>query len=97
MCPIDPVEPAEASPKPPMAPPYVDDNLGLEVTEDGLRAAEDDRRDAVTGAYENEAMNSDDPEEALDDISYPADEDVEQSPEVRAMHEMEPPADDLAR
>jgi hypothetical protein len=97
MCPIDPVEPAETSPKPPMAPPYVDENLELEETERGVRAAEDERRDAVTQAYENEAMESEDPEEALDDISYPADDDSELSPEVRAMHEVEPPFEDLDR
>ena len=97
MCPIDPVESSEASPKSPMAPPYVDDNLGLEAVQDGLDAAEDDRRDAVTSAYEDEAMESDDPEEALDDISYPADDDAELSPEVRAMHQLEPPADGSSR
>ncbi len=97
MCPIDPVEPSEVSPKPPMAPPYFDDNLGLETTRDGLEAAEDDRRDAVTRGYEDAAMDSENPEEALDDIAYPTDEDDELSPEVRAMHELEPPADDLNR
>ena len=96
MFPIDPDEPFEASPNPPMAPPYVDDNLGLESVMRGLDAAEDDLRDTVTGLYEDAALNSEDPDEALDDILYPLDEESDLSPEVRAMH-IESAPDDLDR
>lgn len=68
-----------------MAPPYVDENPYLEMTEKGLRIAENEKRDAVTDAYETDALLADDTEESLDDISYPTGESTNQAPEISAM------------
>jgi hypothetical protein len=53
-----------------MAPPYVDEDLNLGSVQDGMEAAENDTRDAITDAYEANALESEDPEEELNDIDY---------------------------
>lgn len=87
MTPIDPKTPASADPRSPMAPPYVDENVNIDLVQQGLDEAEDETRDAVADAYEASARLSDDPLEALDDIDFTEAEDVSTTPELSAMHE----------
>lgn len=86
MNPLDPVEPASPDPKSPMAPPYVDEDPDMESVRQGLRVAEDEKRDAVTDEYEAEARVSGSEEESLDDISYPKGEPSAGNPELDAIH-----------
>lgn len=85
MYPLDPVEPAAVQSESPMAPPYVDENPNVDLVEQGMRVAENEKRDAVTGAYENEAAASDEPEEALDAIMYPEGSAKAGDPELSAV------------
>lgn len=87
MTPIDPVKPATADPRSPMAPPYVDEDPNLALVEQGMDVADDETRDAVADDYEASARLSDDPDEELDDIDFMRAEKESQSPEVAAMHE----------
>lgn len=91
MCPLDPAETTKKQNESPMAPPYVDDDLNMELTERGLRAAENERRDMVTDGYETGAVDSPEREEALDDISYPDGDAETESPELSAMRDHNPP------
>lgn len=91
MYPLDPAEIAQQN-ESPMAPPYVDENPNVELTNRGMRIAENEKRDTITRGYEEAAVESDETEEALDDISYPAGGNSSKSPEVRAMKEERPPA-----
>lgn len=87
MFPIDPVTPESASPRPPMAPPFVDENVNLESVLDGLEAAENDICNAVTDSYEANALGSDYPEEELNDIDYTLSDPGGMSPELDALRE----------
>ena len=70
MTPLDPAETTKKQNESPMAPPYVDDDPNMELTEQGMRAAENERRDEVTGGYEAAATQSSESDEALDGISF---------------------------
>jgi len=70
-----------------MAPPYVDENPNLEMTELGLRIAENEKRDAVRDGYEEDALSSDETEESLDDISYPDGDGSDIASEISATKE----------
>jgi hypothetical protein len=94
MSPIDPATPATASPLPPAAPPYVNEEPNLTMVRQGLDEAEDETREAVAGLYEEKARRSDDPEEALDDIDFSEGEGESIPPELAAMHEEFIPEDD---
>jgi hypothetical protein len=101
MSPIDPVTPvthAKASPLPPAAPPYVNEEPNLVMVRQGLDEAEDETREAVAGLYEEKARRSDDPEEALDDIDFSEGEGESDPlpPELAAMHEEFIPEEELA-
>lgn len=87
MTPIDPKTPASADPRSPMAPPYVDDDVNIDLVQQGLDEAEDETRDAVADAYEASARLSDEPSESLDDIDFTEAEDLSTTPELSAMHE----------
>ncbi len=87
MTPIDPVTPAAADPKSPMAPPYVDEDPNLALVEEGLDVAENEIRDAVADDYEASARLSEDEEEELNDIDFTDDGDDDSAPEISAMHE----------
>ena len=87
MTPIDPATPASADPRSPMAPPYADDNVNMDLVQQGLDEAEDETRDAVADAYEASARLSDEPLESLDDIDFNEAEGISTSPELSAMHE----------
>ena len=87
MTPIDPKTPASADPRSPMAPPYVDEDLNMDLVQQGLDEAEDETRDAVADAYEASARLSDDPLESLNDIDFNEAEDVSTTPELAAIHE----------
>ena len=87
MTPIDPVTPASADPHSPMAPPYVDEDVNIDLVQQGLDEAEDETREAVADAYEASARLSDDPAESLDDIDFTEAEDLSTSPELSAIHE----------
>lgn len=92
MMPLDPVQPASSVNQHPMAPPYVDDNPNMELVEKGLRIAENEKRDAVTASYEEAALSSENPQDALDDIEYPnADATTSTPAELSAMKEDVPP------
>jgi len=93
MTPIDPVTPASADPRSPMAPPYVDEDPGLALVEEGLDVAEDETREAVADDYEASARESDDVDEELDDIDFTSG-DSDEAPEIAAMHEESIPDDD---
>lgn len=86
MYPLDPTEPATPDPKSPMAPPYVDEDPYLDSVRQGLKVAEDEKRDAVTDEYEEQARASANEEESLDDISYPKGNASGSSPELDAIH-----------
>lgn len=77
-----------------MAPPYVDEDPNEEMVEQGLEIAENETRDAVLSDYEADALQSEDPSEALDDIDYESSEGAAISPEVAAMHEESVPEDE---
>ncbi len=74
-----------------MAPPYSDENPNREMVEQGLRVAENEKRDAVTDAYENAALSSDEPQAALDDINYSKSGTTAADPELSAMKEESQP------
>jgi hypothetical protein len=94
MTPIDSAIFASADPRSPMAPPYVDEDVNIDLVQQGLDEAEDETRDAVADAYEASARLSDDPSESLDDIDFTEAEDLSTSPELSAMHEEDPGAGD---
>ena len=87
MTPIDPATPASADPRSPMAPPYADDNVNVDLVQQGLDEAEDETRDAVADAYEASARLSDEPLESLDDIDFNEAEGISSPPELAAIHE----------
>ena len=84
---IEPLTPASPDPRPPMAPPYVDEDPELAMLQEGLDAAENEIRDAVADAYEAGARRSDDPQEAFNDIDYTEAEEPSATPELAALHE----------
>ncbi|MCX8496525.1 MAG: hypothetical protein ORN51_10125 [Akkermansiaceae bacterium] len=84
---IDPVTPASADPRGPMAPPYVDEDPEMAMIFEGLETAENEIREAVADAYEASARVSFDPTESLNDIDYTEAEEPSASPELAAMHE----------
>jgi hypothetical protein len=86
MSPIDPVRKGDPSPPAPMAPFLADDNLELGEVEAGMEAAENDTRDALVDIYVNDALISEDPEEALDDIDYSLSDGAAVPPELDAIH-----------
>ncbi len=90
----NPVNPGSADPRPPMAPPYVDEDPELAMLQEGLDAAENEIRDVVADAYEAGARNSDDPQAAFDDIDYTEAEDLSMPPELAALHEESVPEDE---
>ncbi|MES2661416.1 MAG: hypothetical protein V4689_22540 [Verrucomicrobiota bacterium] len=94
MTPIDSAIPACPDPKPPMAPPYVDENPNLELVEEGLAEADNETREAVADGYEADARLSNEPEEVLNDIDFATAEDESSDPEVDAIHEEFIPVDD---
>lgn len=84
--PIDPVIAVSSSDVSPMAPPYVDEDVNVDLVQQGMEIADSETRDTVADAYEATARLSDDPEEAFNDIDYSKDDDSS-SPELSAMHE----------
>ncbi len=94
MSPIDPAIPASASPLPPAAPPYVNEDPNLAMVRQGLDEAEDETRETVAALYEERALASEDPDEALNDIDFTEGEDESTPPELAAMHEEFIPEDD---
>jgi len=93
MSPIDTPSRASSSPLPPTAPPYVNEEPNLAMVDQGLDEAEDETREAVAAAYEQQALLSDDPQESLDDIDFIEGEQESGPPELAAMH-LEPVPED---
>jgi hypothetical protein len=56
------------------------------MVQQGLDEAEDETREAVAAAYEQQALLSDEPEESLDDIDFSEGEQEPGQPELTAMH-----------
>lgn len=82
MTPLDPVTPAEADPKPPAAPPYVDEDVNETCVELGREAADAELRDVA--ALENEdapARTRVDPATEGNQLDQ-----AERMPEVEAVH-----------
>lgn len=94
MPPINPTTTSTADPRSPMAPPYVDEDDDLTLVQQGLDAAENEKRDAVADAYEASARLSDDPNEALNDIDFTEAEDLSTTPELAAIHVEYIPSDE---
>ena len=86
MTPIDIPIRGSDSPLPPAAPPYVNEEPSLTMVLQGLDEAEDETREAVAAAYEQQALRIDEPEETLDDIDFIEGEQESASPELAAMH-----------
>ena len=86
MTPIDPAEYASQDPRPPMAPPYVDENPNLASVRQGMDVAEDERREMVADDYELAARGDDDAEDELDDIDRTLEEGTDEAPELQAIH-----------
>lgn len=87
MYPLDTAQAVPSHQSHPMSPPYVDEDPNQEMTDLGMEIAEDEKRDLATDEYESEALSSEDPEEALDDIDYPEGNNETVEPELSAMHE----------
>lgn len=91
MYPLDPVQPSNREENSsPMAPPYVDENPNVELVEKGMRIAENEKRDAVTDTYEEQALESEETTAALDDIAYPEGSADTVAPEISAIHRSNP-------
>lgn len=89
MAPIDPVTPGKPDPKPPAAPPFVDEDPNQKSVELGLEAAEAEIRDAA-------ALEDDDaPARTKADPVIEQDQEPEddQAPEIEALHPERPPRD----
>jgi hypothetical protein len=69
MSPLDPKETSSADPKPPMAPPFHDENPNQDAVEQGMSVAEDETREAVTNAYEATAQEEQRDADILEDPS----------------------------
>lgn len=87
MTPIDPKTPAFSDPRSSMAPPYVDEDVNLDLVQQGLDEAEDETRDAVADAYESSARQSDESSDALDDIDFTEAAGLSVASELSAVHE----------
>jgi hypothetical protein len=70
MNPVDPKQPYRPGDEDPMAPPFVNENIEREAVDRGLDVAENEVRQSMIEIYEDTAMQSEDPEEYLDDIDY---------------------------
>jgi hypothetical protein len=90
MTPIDPVQLASEDPRPPMAPPYVDENPNLASVRQGMNVAENEKRKLVADEYESVARDLDNASEALDDIDRTLSEGGEEAPELDAIHTIGP-------
>ena len=86
MTPTDPVNLASEDPRPPMAPPYVDENPSLDSVKEGMDLAEDEKRELVADEYESLAREGEDVAETLDDIDRTLEDGNDEAPEVDAMH-----------
>jgi len=64
----------------------VDEDVNIDLVQQGMDIADSETRDTVADAYEATARLSDDPEEALNDIDYSRDDDSS-SPELSAIHQ----------
>jgi hypothetical protein len=71
----------------------VNEEPNLAMVDQGLDEAEDETREAVAAAYEQQALLSDDPQESLDDIDFIEGEQESGPPELAAMH-LEPVPED---
>ncbi len=87
MNPIDPVNFGSDDPRPPMAPPYIDEDPYLDSVKEGMDLAEDEKRELVADNYEALALEEDDPAESLDDIDRTLEDGGDEAPEVAAIHE----------
>jgi hypothetical protein len=89
MSPIDPKESAP-DPKPPMAPPYVDENPNQASVEDGLEVADEEIRETVADAYEATAKERGADEEILESPVLTGEPASEDAPETSAVRPAEP-------
>lgn len=89
MTPIDPKETASSDPKPPMAPPYVDENPNRASVEDGLEVAENESRETVADAYEATAKEDGNEQELLESQEMTDDPPAKGAPEISAIRRME--------
>ena len=85
MTPIDPKEAVPSNPKPPMAPPYADENPNRASVDDGLEVAENESRETVADAYEATAKEDGNEEELLDSQELTDESPVTGAPETSAI------------
>jgi hypothetical protein len=85
MTPIDPKETVPTNPKPPMAPPYADENPNRASVEDGLEVAENESRETVADAYEATAKEQGNEEELLDSQELTDETTLTDAPETSAI------------
>jgi hypothetical protein len=85
MTPIDPKETVPSEQKPPMAPPYADENPNRASVEDGLEVAENEAREAVADAYEATAKEQGNEEELLDSQELTNEPSAADAPETSAI------------
>lgn len=90
MTPIDPKETVPSDPKPPMAPPYTDENPNRASVEDGLEVAEDESRETVADAYEATAKEEGNEEELLDSQELTDESSPTNAPETSAIRRTPP-------
>jgi hypothetical protein len=90
MTPIDPKETASSDPKPPMAPPFVDENPNRASVEDGLEVAENESRQTVADAYEATAKEEGNEEELLASQELTDDSPGKDAPELAAIRRTPP-------
>ncbi len=74
-----------------MAPPYVDENPTLESVRNGMRVAENEKREVVADSYQESAMQGEEPEEALDDIDRTLADGSGEAAELEALHKTDSP------
>jgi hypothetical protein len=89
MTPIDPKETAPSDSKPPMGPPYAEENPNRASVEDGLEVAENESREAVADAYEATAKEEGNEEELLESQELTDEPPVKEAPETSAIRRMD--------
>ena len=85
MTPIDPKETVPSEQKPPMGPPYANENPNRASVEEGLEVAENESRETVTDAYEATAKEDGNEEELLDSQELTDESPVTGAPETSAI------------
>ncbi len=86
--PLDPVEPARDLLSPDNDPPFINESPNIDLVEEGLDVAEDERREAAEEKFVEEELDDDEIQQTLDEdfdddetSGYPS------APELSAIHQ----------